>query len=143
MALLVCYVILVAPANNRLIHRSGSKGFRIFTSLISRGILHHRKLPYHHRSPRLPPHLPLNPNPNNLASSKSLTPKTLLAQRDIMPAASVSSQNLAWSHRASMLPQRRVTQHITLRLRNRGLARTLRRSSVTRCRCGLLVEVVD
>lgn len=140
MALLVCYVAL---ANNRLIYRYGSRSFRISTSLISRGILHHRKLPYHHRSPRLPLHLPLKPNPNNLALSKSLTSKTLRAQQDKMPAASVSSPSLAWSRRASMLPQHRVTQHITPRLRNRGLARTLRRSSITRCKCGLLVGVVD
>lgn len=139
--ILVCYVILVAPANNRLIHRSGNRGFRIFTSLFSLGIQHHRKLPYHHRRPRLPPHLPLKLNPSKLASSKSLTPKTLV-QEDKMPAASVSSLSLAWSHRVSMLPQRRVTQHTTPRSQNRGPVRTLHRSSITHCKCGLLVGVV-
>lgn len=135
--------ILVAPANNRLIHRSGSKGFRIFTSLISHGILHHQRLPHHHRRPRLSPLLPLKPNPSKLESSKSPMRTTLLALQDRMLAASVSNPSLAWSRRVFMLPRRRVTQHTTPRLPNRGPAKTLRRNSVTRCRCGPLAEVAD
>lgn len=134
--------ILVTTADNRLIHRFGSKGFRIFTSLISHGIQHHRKLP-HHRRPRLSPLLPLKPNPSKLASSKSLTPTTLLAQQDKMSAASASNPSLAWSRKVFMPPRRRVTQHTTPRSPNRGPAKILRRSLVTHFRCGPLAEVVD
>lgn len=134
--------ILVAAADNKLIHRFGSKGFRIFTSLISRGIQHHRKLP-HHRRPRLSPLLPLKPNPSKLASSKSPTPTTLLVQQDKMPAASVSNPSLAWSRKVFMPPRHRVTQHTTPRSPNRGPAKILRRSLVTHCRCDPLAEVVD